>query len=327
MMKIIINKLSEENWQDLLANSSNSSPFQTPKYYNFFNSIEGFSSDVFAVEAKGEYTSLMVVTIQKEKGIKSIFSKRGIVYGGPVFNSLTSLSLLLKEVKNYYSNNLIYIETRNFFDYSKANSVFMEHNFEYVPWLNFHLNTSNEDDMKKNISSSRLRQIKKSIKNGVIWKEASNLDEVNKFYEILHELYVKKIKKPLLPKSFFEEFYNQGIGKYLLIIFEGNVIGGIMCPVFSNKSIYEFYIAGKDKEYKNQYPSVMATWAAMEYANQNSIAIFDFMGAGSPSEDYGVRDFKSRFGGTEVEYGRFKLILDPIKYKLGVFGLKILSKI
>lgn len=326
-MRIIINELSEEKWQYLLNSSSKASPFQTSKYFNFFNSIDGFSSDVFAVEEEGKYTSIMVVTIQKEKGVKGVLSKRGIVYGGPVFKTLTSLSLLLKEVKNYYRNNLIYIETRNFFDYREASPVFKEYNFEYTPWLNFHLDSSDKITMKKRISSSRLRQIKKAIKNGVIWKEASNLDEVKEFYKILNELYAEKIKKPLLPESFFEEFYNQGIGKYLLVMFEDKVIGGIMCPIFPNKSIYEFYIAGKDKEYKNQYPSVMATWAAMEYAIQHNIPVFDFMGAGSPTEDYGVRDFKSRFGGAEVEHGRFKLILNPLKYKIGVLGLKMMSKI
>ena len=210
-MKIIKNEnINVDLWQNLLNDNVLSSPFQTSKYFTFFNSIEGFASDVFAVEEEGVYTSIMVVTIQKEKGIKANLSKRGIVYGGPVFKSLSSLSFLLKEVKKYYSNNLIYIETRNFFNYSEAKSIFKENNFEYTPWLNFHLNSSDEVSMKKNISSSRLRQIKKAIKNGVIWKEASNLEEVKEFYEILHELYVEKIKKPLLPKSFFEEFYNQG---------------------------------------------------------------------------------------------------------------------
>jgi lipid II:glycine glycyltransferase (peptidoglycan interpeptide bridge formation enzyme) len=71
----------------------------------------------------------------------------------------------------------------------------------------------------------------------------------------------------------------------------------------------------------------MATYAAMEYALLNGMALFDFMGAGSPDEAYGVREFKSRFGGEEVEHGRFILILNPIMYSVGKIGLKILAKI
>lgn len=49
----------------------------------------------------------------------------------------------------------------------------------------------------------------------------------------------------------------------------------------------------------------MATYAAIEYGLKNHLKIFDFMGAGKPSEDYGVRDFKGKFGGELVEHGRF----------------------
>ena len=41
------------------------------------------------------------------------------------------------------------------------------------------------------------------------------------------------------------------------------------------------------------------------------------MGAGNPNKNYGVRDFKSRFGGQLVEYGRFMYIADNMLYRLG----------
>jgi len=50
------------------------------------------------------------------------------------------------------------------------------------------------------------------------------------------------------------------------------------------------------------------------------------MGAGKPDEDYGVREFKSKFGGELVNYGRFIRINNPFYYKLGELGLKILYK-
>ena len=52
---------------------------------------------------------------------------------------------------------------------------------------------------------------------------------------------------------------------------------------------------------------------------------FDMMGAGTPDNAYGVRDFKARFGGTEVEHGRFKHISRPLLYKLGEWGVKLLK--
>lgn len=328
-MRVLKNKeINKLKWLDLISKSDFSSPFQTSQFYDFFNSIDNFSADVFAIEESGEYKALVVITIQKEKGIKGYFSRRGIIYGGPLVldNSELYLKRLLNEIKEGYKSKLIYLETRNYYDYTFFRSSFKESGFKYVPWLNFHLDTSSDIPViKKKMSSSRLRQVKKAIKNGAEWKEAKSIEEVSAFYEILQNLYKDKIKKPLFSKEFFLEFYKQKIGKYLLVYFEGNVIGGIMCPMLQKKAIYEFYVCGLDSEYKNQYPSVMATWAAMEYANLNGIPLFDFMGAGDPNESYGVREFKSRFGGQEVEHGRFINILNPFLYKVGIIGLKLMS--
>jgi lipid II:glycine glycyltransferase (peptidoglycan interpeptide bridge formation enzyme) len=51
------------------------------------------------------------------------------------------------------------------------------------------------------------------------------------------------------------------------------------------------------------------------------------MGAGKPDEAYGVRDFKAKFGGKEVEHGRFLCVTKPLLYNIGVLGVKILKKL
>ncbi|PHR45576.1 MAG: GNAT family N-acetyltransferase [Fluviicola sp.] len=328
-MKIIRNKeVSISSWQNLIELNKFSSPFQTPEYFDFFNNVDDFSADVFAVtDDHGEIDSLVVLTIQQEKGLKAGFSKRGIIYGGPLLTSNSGAEKLFQYIIEYYKQKLIYIETRNFFDYSEYKILLGKAGWSYTPWLNFQLQTENPTAIKKNMSSSRWRQVKKGIKNGAEIKEAQSEDDVIAFYEILLELYKTKIKKPLLPKSFFKAFYNQSLGKYLLIFYEGKVIGGIMCPILSGKAIYEFYICGLDHKFRDQNPSILATWAAIDYAKENSLKYFDFMGAGSPKEEYGVRDFKSRFGGNEVEHGRFIYILNKPKYKIGKLGLKVLSKL
>ena len=53
---------------------------------------------------------------------------------------------------------------------------------------------------------------------------------------------------------------------------------------------------------------------------------FDMMGAGKPDEAYGVRDFKARFGGEQVEYGRFLYIRKSLLYWIGKLGVKFLKK-
>jgi len=49
------------------------------------------------------------------------------------------------------------------------------------------------------------------------------------------------------------------------------------------------------------------------------------MGVGKPNVPYGVRDFKMRFGGTVVNYGRYIRISNKFIYMLAEFGYNILS--
>ncbi len=320
-------KVNTGLWDRLLRKSRFSSPFQTRQFFDLFNAVPGLAANVFACYKGGEYNTLVVVTRQKEEGVKSFFSRRGIIYGGIVLPDKVdnrSVESLLNYITGFYRKRLIYLEIRNYFDYGNYKDLFVRNKFNYIPWLNFHLDTTDELQLKKNMGSSRRRQIRHALKNGAVWREAENVRDIEEFYEILRDLYSRKVKKPLFPKSFFTALYKQQAGKYLLVYYEGKVIGGILSLIYPGKAMYEFYVCGLDYQYKNQHPSVMATWAAMEYATQNNITYLDFMGAGSPEKPYGVREFKSRFGGKQVEYGKFLCVLNPLLYKIGEAGLKIL---
>jgi lipid II:glycine glycyltransferase (peptidoglycan interpeptide bridge formation enzyme) len=90
--------------------------------------------------------------------------------------------------------------------------------------------------------------------------------------------------------------------------------------------LYEWFVCGLDGQFKNVFPSTVATWAAIEYAAKNGLIRFDMMGAGKPDEGYGVREFKSKFGGTLVEHGRFLHVLNPLLYAIGKKAVQILKK-
>ena len=236
-------------------------------------------------------------------------------------------SMLTKNTKKRLRNLCpIYIETRNFNDYSKWRGAFEKARFEYMRHLNFHIDCTDKEAMWERLSEVRRRQVKKAISNGVeIKSEGISEAEIREWYQILKDLYAKKVKTPLFPLEFFLSFYRKDIGKYLLMKYRGKVIGGMICPIMDGRTIYEWYICGLDNEYREQYPSVMATWAAMEYANEHGLARFDVMGAGVPGVPYGVRDFKAEFGGELVEQGRFLCITKPILYRLGVFAVRLLK--
>ena len=173
---------------------------------------------------------------------------------------------------------------------------------------------------------SRRRQVRKGLASGAVIEEAKTEGDVRDFYRILEQLYRRKVKTPLFGLEFFLAFFRQGRGKYLLVKYEGKVIGGMMCPILEGRTIYEWYVCGLDEPYREQHPSVLATYAVMQYAVEHGLPRFDFMGAGKPGGDYGVRAFKAQMSGQLVEHGRFLLIAKPLLYRIGVLGVAWLRR-
>ncbi len=286
----------------------------------------------FQGRAGERLVGLVVGYVTKESSaIKQFFTRRAIIIGGPLLAediSDEALSMLLTSLKNLPSLQggdggrlPIYIETRNFHDYSKWKNAFKACGFSYQP----HLNIQVACDAAHTMSEQRRRQVKKAISNGATICEAQSEQEICDWYEILQQLYREKVRTPLFTEEFFLEFYRKGWGKYLLVKHEDKVIGGMMCPILEGRAIYEWYVCGLDEDYREQYPSVMATYAAIEYAKGNGLPLFDFMGAGKPDANYGVRDFKKEFGGEVVEHGRFLCVRKPLLYAIGKMGVRILK--
>jgi lipid II:glycine glycyltransferase (peptidoglycan interpeptide bridge formation enzyme) len=326
-LKLISEKeIDPKEWEGFFNSNSFKTPFQNKQFYDLFNSVEGFKAKVFAVKANDKIEALCVVTFQREKGIKGYFSRRGIIYGGPLLTDNKKAALELLKHLATELKEAIYIETRNFKDYSDYKKEFSETGWDFEPYLNYHLNCTSEELVWKNLNTNRQRQIKKAFKSGVVLEEAKTETDVKGFHNILNQLYKTKIKKPVFSLEFFQKFVHNNTGKIFLVKYQNKIIGGIACPVLEGNSIYELYICGLDNEYKDCSPSVMATYAAIQYGFKKALNYFDFMGAGKPEEDYGVRSFKEKFGGELVKHGRYIKVNDKLLYGLGKKAIGILSK-
>lgn len=277
---------------------------------------------------------LVGVTIREMKGLAGYFSSRTVIYGGPLIspeatNRMEILLSLLDGLVKMVRNHAIFIQFRNFSSQKKSEQIFKTSGFHLRDRLNLIVDTSSMETVIKNMSESRWRQVRKSLGHEAKCRFPENLMEVRAFYDILHELYKLKVKKPLPGWEFFEQFYrisNEGrLGVILLVEFQGKIIGGILAPVTPGKTIYEWYVCGLDQQYKEVHPSVLATWAAIDYAVNNNIPRFDFMGVGIPEREYGVRDFKARFGGDLVNYGRFARINNRTLFFLAELGYNALA--
>lgn len=330
----ILNNVSEidvNQWDDLIKKSNVATWFQTKVAYKFYESLPNIMSPfVIALTKNNVLRGLVVGYITQEKNpIKQLLTRRAIIVGGPLLaNDITNqeVELLMSATRKSLKGKAIYIETRNFNDYSAWKEGFIASGFEYVPHLNFHVDTTSKEIIEGNLSKSRKRDIRVSFRDGSVIVNNPTIKQVRSYYTILADLYKTKVKLPLFPLEFFEKLYELDSSRFLLVEYNGEIFGGTVCVCLQNKTMFEWFVCGKDGVVKNIFPSEVATYAGLQCSVDDNCAKFDMMGAGSPDVKYGVRDFKAKFGGQLVEYGRYLCLCNSLLYKLGKLGVKFLKK-
>lgn len=327
-----INEIDKDRWHHLSRNSDYVSLFQTPAFFTFLSGLTFLRPFVFGVESEGNLQALVCGYCVSEKGsIKSFFSKRAIIPGGVLLvNNCNSdyVEALLSHVSNQLkAQAVIYIEIRNYIDYSNYRDSFIRRGFNYSAHYNIHLYTNSLNDIELKMKKSKLRGLKAGKAKGNQYHLSASLSDISGFYQILKQKYDMDLRLPLFPFEFFEKIIKEDFCRFFVVKINDKVLGGSICVMLNNKVIYEWFVCGQDKNYPGNYISTLATWAPIEYACHNNFEYFDFMGAGKPDVPYGVRDFKLGFGGELVEFGRYINICNSFRYWVGKFGLRLLKLI
>jgi len=322
------------DFQQYIGQAPHANFFQSPEFLQFIEPVRGYKPFILlAVSAgPGKVCGSLLGVVQSDGGaVKSWFSRRLIVWGGPILATTADtgavVKILLQEMKKHARGNAIFIEFRNFFDCAELQKVFESCGFRFLPHLNYLVKIDEASAVKGRLSTNRKRQIKSSLATGAVITAPESDADIKAFYQLLKELYAEKVKKPLPGIDLFMQFCKSPFAKTFLVKYEGKVVGGSAGPIYRGQVLYQWYVCGSNTAIQGLYPSVLATWAPIEYGLKHGYQKFDFMGAGRPGEEYGVREFKARFGGEEVCYGRFEMVLNQSLYRVGKLGLKVYQTI
>lgn len=282
------------------------------------------------------HQSWIIGQLLKGKGIKRYLSTRVVVQYGPegiiTTEALSEILLNLQRSIPWYT---LFIQFRMQRENDLLKDSFRDFGYVWSDRLNLLTSVNDINETWQFMSANRRRQIKKSLNAGISFSILPSKDDVSDFYCILNSLYKEKVSKPIPTELFFQRinilFQSGKLNGFLgVCVYKGEVVGGIVCPETKGEIVHELYICGKDSELKtkNVYPSVMATWFAMEEANRRGCHTFDFMGMGVPEKPYGVREFKARFGGTWINAGRWNKIYNKPLYFVAelIYNLVLLKK-
>ena len=188
------------------------------------------------------------------------------------------------------------------YKYFRANGYFP------INWLRVRNSLHSQHSVEERISPSRIRQIKKGLKNGAKVEEAHSIEEIEEFSRMLYKIYSSHIRKHFPNIEFFyhmeKRLISSAQGKIFIVRYKDKIIGGSSC-IYSGDNAYLWFSGGMRKTYALQYPGILAVWMALKDAYERGFRHLEFMDVGLPFRKHGYRDFVLRFGGKQSSTRRW----------------------
>jgi serine/alanine adding enzyme len=322
------NVIDRAQWERFVYDHPQGNVFQTPQVYAAYSETRNYQPIVVACYDADSLVGILLAVVQKEyQGFIGRLSARSIIWGGPLVrnNDIRLLEAIMKEYDRVIKEKAIYTQVRNIFNMAWAKTDMAKLGFIYEEHLNILIDLEkSEEQLWKDVHSKRKNEIRRAEKEGTSFAVFTNIDSLEKCWLILNDVY-QKARLPLPDISLFKGLVDWEDRSFHLIIFaaqnNGKIIGTLLALCWRER-VLDWY-AGSYQEYLSKYPNDLLPWESILWAKRNGYKTFDFGGAGKPRVPYGVRDFKMKFGGELVNFGRFQKTHKPIAMNVAKLGFRL----
>jgi serine/alanine adding enzyme len=317
-------------WGDFVLAHPHGNVFQTPEMHEVYLQTKKYEPIIITtVDDNDDIMGVLLAVIQKEySGILGYFSARSIIWGGPLVkdNNLEISDFILKEYKKRIKGKAIYTQFRNLWDWRKeGKGIFIKNGYDYEDHLDILIDLrKSADELLMEMHKGRRKNIGRAERVPVEFMEIENASDYDKCLKLIEDTY-KRVKLPCPQRSFFYNANKLINNKCRLKKFVAKYQNEIISCRFAlcYKGLVYDWFAGTDEKHQDKYPNDFLIWNILRWAKENNYSAFDFGGAGKPNIPYGVRDYKIKFGGELVNFGRFELIHNWLLYKIGIIGISI----
>lgn len=288
--------------------------FHSTELFHIYEATPGYTPLLIVASENGVPVAKLLAAIRKSVRLfpPSII-KRCEVYGtGEYFdetiNKEAVFSDMLQRLTDEALRDAFLIEFRNLENSLFGYKVFRNNQYFAINWLRVRNSLHNVEQAEVRFSPSRIRQIKKGLKNGAKVKEAHTPEEIHAFAKMLHHNYSAKIRRHFPSMDFFQQLEKQMTlsrqSRIFIVTYKEKIIGGSAC-IYSDDNAYLWFSGGMRKTYALQYPGILAVWQALHDAKERGYRHLEFMDVGLPFRRHGYREFVLRFGGKQISTRRW----------------------
>jgi len=309
-------------WRDFVENHPKGNVFHTPEMFDVYTKGKGYHPSLWAVTENSRVLALHVpVQITLLGGPFRYLTTRDVSFGSVlVENSAqgrSGLALLLKEYNCCVPGRPLFTELRNFTDLGYIQDILEDTGYVFEDHLNYLLDLHRgECDILQSFSKSTRNRIRRIVRQEkMIVQDVTERKKLPLFYEMLKKTF-KSVHVPLADFSLFEAAFDILRPKnmaYFAIAYDDGKPAAAQVAIIYKDVILGWY-NGVDRAFK--YVNDLLMWDMIRWGANNGYSVLDFGGAGKPGEDYGVRDFKSKFNGKLINYGRNTRIQAHLRMKI-----------
>ena len=335
MSVIIVRNLPEEVWQGYVLSHPQGNIFHTPEMFEVFKRVKCHEPELWAAMRNDQIQALMLpVRINLLNfPLGHWLTTRSIVYGSVLVvdsqDGREALARLLSEYVREADAKSIFTELRNLADLRSLQLTLNEQGFFSIKHLNYLIDLDlRPEEVFNNIGPRTRKNIKRALRKDVIqFEEVNDKKGINECYFILKQSY-RRAHVPLADLSLFESALDILLPKKMIRISLARIEGkpaAISVDLLYKGVIFGWY-GGVDRNFRSFFPNEVLTWEVLKWGAENGFRYYDFGGAGRPDQEYGVRNFKAKFGGQIVSFDRNICIHSPFRYRLSLFGYHILRR-
>lgn len=321
-------------WSAFVDGHPHASIFHTPEMHRVFEETRLHRPRAWAaIDGAGGVRALLTpVEIATLGGPLRALTTRAVAFAGPLVGSerdgAEALGALLSGYRRSMPRSILFTEIRHVTDPQAVLPSLAPVGFRHEDHLNFLVDlTPAPDELWGRIASSARRNVQKARRMGVTVEEASDDADIAEGYEVLRDVY-RRIQVPLPDRSLFDAAHRilAPLGRFrvLLAHTEGRTIG--VLTLLRYKDVATYWYTGTLRDYATHRAGDLLVWRAIEWAREQGCRVLDFGGAGRPDEPYGVRDFKAKYGGTLVDFGRDVLVPSPVRFRLTTSGYELVRR-
>jgi len=330
----VVQSLPEEAWRRFVEGHPAGGIFHTPEMFQVFSHTKNHQPELWAATRDGRVLALLLpVQIRLFDGLLRYLTTRAVVCGSvlcaPGDEGQEGLAVLLRTYAQKVDRALLFTELRNLVNVDTLQPILREYGFRYQEHLNYLIDLDRAPEaIFQSIGSRTRKNIRRGLKHDeVAIEEVKEREQVNACYEILSQTY-QAAEVPLADRSLFEAAFDvlhpKGMVRFTLA-HVGQAPVAASVELLYKDVVYGWY-GGVDRAYSAYVPNELVMWHILEWGATNGYRLYDFGGAGKPDEEYGVRDFKAKFGGELVSFGRNVCAHAPRRLWLSEQGYRLLRR-